>query len=377
MAKGKKKKVRTQFRKRYSSRTRVGDVTKNYREQGGDENLVSGERVSGKGDLSRKRVIRGQVTENADDTGQQFVLDIDEKDCSWGRVLRVHGLNSFVQLDDGTDVRCATRGLLKTIGTDLRHVVVAGDRVAVKMADRDHGVIQRVDPRHGCISRTSRGRQHLIASNVEQLIVVTSCGEPEIKPHLVDRFLLTAEKSGVQPIIIVNKVDLTEDPQLQSEFAVWGQLGYPVVQISATQGWGIELLRHWVRGKRSVIAGQSGVGKSSILNAIQSGLALRVGRVSDENQKGRHTTTTGQLIPLKEGGFIVDTPGIRQFQLWDILPKEAEGLFRDVRQWSDQCRFPDCSHTHEHNCAVKGAVADGQINLRRYDSFCQIQNGDE
>lgn len=376
MAKRKKNKVRTQFRKRYGQRTRLGDLTRQFQTDE-DGNVESqSERLTGRGELAKKRTIRGETVEHADDAGQAIVLDVDWSQCLPGVVLRVHGLNSIVQLENGDILQCATRGLLKTIGTDLRHVVVAGDRVAVKPQDADSGVIQRVEPRRGCISRTSRGRQHLIAANVQQLMIVTSCAEPQMKPNLIDRFLLTAEKSGVQPIIVINKVDLTEAEKVQPIAASFGQLGYPVLQVSATQEWGILSLRQWISGKRTVVAGQSGVGKSSILNAIQPGLSLRVSAVSEENQKGRHTTTTAQLIPLEMGGFIVDTPGIRQFQMWDLVPEEVAGYFRDFRPWVDRCHFPNCSHTHEQDCAVKDAVADGRIDLRRYDSYCQIHAGD-
>ena len=217
MAKRKKNKVRTDFRKRYGQRTRQGDLTRQFHEnENGDDVATPGsERLTGRGELAKKRTIRGENVDTSDDTGQSFVLDVDWNLCKPGRVLRVHGLNSFVQLDDGTVLSCATRGLLKTIGTELRHVVVAGDQVAVKQLDQDSGVIQRVEPRSGCISRTSRGRQHLIASNIQQLMIVTSCAEPHMKPNLIDRFLITAEKSGVQPVIVINKVDLAKAAEVQ------------------------------------------------------------------------------------------------------------------------------------------------------------------
>jgi len=376
MAKRKKNKVRTEFRKRYGIRNRQSDVTRQFKAVGEDELQTSQERLTGRGELAKKRVIRGEETNNADDTGQSFVLEVNHAECEFGQVLRVHGLNSIVLLKDGRTVQCAVRGLLKTIGTDLRHVVVAGDFVAVKMQDRNEGVIQRVEPRRGCISRTSRGRQHLIAANIQQLMIVTSCAEPQMKPNLIDRFLLTAEKSSVQPIIVINKVDLVDAADVQAIAGSFGQLGYPVIFIAATQNWGVSLLRKWVVGRRTVIAGQSGVGKSSILNAIQPGLSLKVNAVSEENQKGKHTTTTAQLIPLDAGGFMLDTPGIRQFQLWDLAPAEVDGWFRDLRPWVDQCHFPNCTHTHEVDCAVKSAVADGRIDLRRYDSYCQMHAGD-
>lgn len=375
MAKDKQKKVRTEFRKRYGARTRRSDETRQFQADESSDDQRSRERLSGRGDLVKSRVVRG-VAAAADESGQSIVLDVSGDDCLSGQVLRVHGLNSIVRVADGRDLICSTRGLLKTLGTDLRHVVVAGDLVMVKLSAPDRGVIQRVEPRRGCISRTSRNRQHLIAANIQQCLIVTSCAEPGIKPNLIDRFLITAEKSGVRPLIVLNKIDLVDPTDLQPTIGNFAQLGYEVLAISATKGWGIDLMRRSLQDRRTVVVGQSGVGKSSLLNAIEPGLGLRVREVSQENQKGRHTTTTAQLIPLQLGGYVLDTPGIRQFQLWNLLPAEASQWFREFRAWADRCRFPNCSHTHEQDCAVKSAVADGRISLRRYDSYCQIFAGD-
>ena len=158
---------------------------------------------------------------------------------------------------------------------------------------------------------------------------------------------------------------------------VYSQLGYEVLMVSAVNGIGIERLRHRLAGAESVVTGQSGVGKSSLLNAVEPELGLRVQTVSAETQKGRHTTTTAELIPLTSGGYVVDTPGIRQFELWDVIPEEVAGYFRELRPYVSRCRFPNCSHTHEDNCAVKDAVADGWIDARRYESYVQIRSGDD
>ena len=157
---------------------------------------------------------------------------------------------------------------------------------------------------------------------------------------------------------------------------VYGQLGYPVVLASALTGQGICWLKRVLTGIASVVVGQSGVGKSSVLNALQPGLGLAVHEVSAENEKGRHTTTSAQLIPLCFGGFVVDTPGIRQFQLWDVIPQEVAGYFADLRPYVSFCRFPDCTHRHETDCAVKDAVADGRIDARRYESYCYLFSGE-
>ena len=383
MAKKKKPKktVRAQFRKRHEGRTRGNDLTRRFDQDAQKlEDSTTAERVSGKGHLTRKRTITGSNNDE-DESGFQVELDVDPDLCLSGRVVRVYGLSSAVQAENGKEYQCTVRGILKSLATDLQHVVVAGDQVTIQIGDRhseeDQAVIVRVDPRRNQICRTSRKRQQIIASNIDLAFIVASAAQPILKPNLVDRFLVSAEKAQIQPIIVINKVDLVEPADLQPVVGVWSQMGYPVVLASTKTGMGISRLKHWVKGKDSVVTGQSGVGKSSILNAIEPGLTLRVGNVSSENQKGKHTTTAAFLIPLAGGGHLIDTPGIRQFQLWDVIPEEVVGYFRDIRPFINGCRFPDCTHTHEDDCDVKWAVADGKLDVRRYESYCQMREVNE
>jgi ribosome biogenesis GTPase / thiamine phosphate phosphatase len=373
----KKRKVRADFRKNREVRARDKQGTHRLSDETSPlADAPQGERVSGKGDISRKRTLAGgELVE--DDSGSRVLPDFDRSVCRLGRVLRGQGLHSMVRDEAGAIYQCATRRLLKTLATDQRHVVIAGDVVWFRPEGGDQGIIERVEPRHGVLSRTSRGRRHVLVANVDQVLIVTSAAEPRMKPNLIDRFLMSAEKAEIRPIICINKIDLVNAADLMPLVGVYAQLGYEVLMLSAATGFGIERLRERVAGAESVITGQSGVGKSSLLNAIEPGLALRVQSVSEETQKGRHTTTTAELLPLASGGFVVDTPGIRQFQLWDVIPEEVAGYFRELRPYVSKCRFPDCTHTHEDNCAVKDAVADGWIDARRYESYVQIQAGDE
>jgi ribosome biogenesis GTPase len=209
------------------------------------------------------------------------------------------------------------------------------------------------------------------------MVIVASAAEPDLKPHLIDRFLVAAEQAQIDPVICINKVDLVEPGSLQPLVGVYAQMGYEVLQVSAVSGLNLPILCDTLQDCASVVVGQSGVGKSSLLNVVEPGLGLRVGLVSRETQKGRHTTTTARLIELSTGGFIVDTPGIRQFALWDVVREEVAGLFRDIRPFVGYCRFPDCTHTHEADCAVKASVADGRLDARRYESYCHMRRDGE
>ncbi len=376
----KKKKIRADFRKNRSVRTRRTDWTQQFdQHQFEEEDPQKGERVSGKGELSRKRTVRGMSVDTGDEPGLDIHLDVDETVCRTGRVLSVHGLASTVEDDQGRTCQCATRRLLKTLSTDLRHVVAVGDRVLfrpVENSDPPEGVIERVEPRYGSVCRTSRGRQQIIVTNVDQLLIISSAAEPRLKPHLIDRLLITAEKGRVRPVVCINKVDLVEPTSLQPLVGVYSQMGYKVLILSVKTGFGVQRFRQLLKGWESVVAGQSGVGKSSLLNAVDPNLGLRVRTVSADTQKGRHATSSARLLPVAGGGYVVDTPGIRQFQLWDVIPEEVAGYYRDLRPYVSLCRFPDCTHTHEDDCAVKNAVADGRLDERRYDSYCHLFGAD-
>ena len=379
MAKKKHRKIRAQFRKNRGDRTRPTDWTRQFERHGFEnEDPAQEERISGKGELTRQRTVTGTEVDG-EEPGLGIHLEVDEKVCRRGRVLTVHGLTSLVEDEEGSIYQCATRRLLKTMSTDQRHVVATGDRVLfrpVEQTDENEGVIERVEPRHGSLCRTSRGRRQIIVTNVDQVLIITSAAEPRLKPNLIDRLLVSAEKAYIHPVICINKIDLVDPAGLQPLVGVYSQMGYQVLLVSAETGFGVDRFKRLLTDRESVLTGQSGVGKSSLLNAVDEKLQLRVDRVSDDTQKGRHTTTTAQLLPLSFGGYVVDTPGIRQFQLWDVIPAEVAGFYRDLRPYVSLCRFPDCTHTHEADCAIKDAVADGRLDDRRYESYCHLAMGE-
>jgi ribosome biogenesis GTPase len=276
--------------------------------------------------------------------------------------------------------------VLRTIATDERNVVTCGDRVWFRTDStvRDNpvgsehpsdaapeldGLIERVEARHGLLTRASRNREHVLVANVDQVVFVMSLVEPDLKPHLIDRYLVSAGRGDVRPILCLNKADRVDRTDFQPLVGLYNQLGVPTLLTSATDGTGVPTLRRWLAGRETVFTGQSGVGKSSLLNAVQPGLGLRVREVSQVNQKGRHTTTTSELIRLDFGGWVVDTPGVRQFELWDTRPEEVEGFFPEMRPFVSLCSFPDCTHTHEDRCAVKRALLRRQITDSRYTSY--------
>lgn len=373
---GKKKKVRVDLRKNRSKPPRQQGWTRGYRAHGyAEEATVADERVRAKGELSRKRTIIQDETATPAPAGAAEMPAVDESACVAGRVLRVHGLQSVVVTDDGRQLRCAVRRVLRTLATDERSVVTTGDRVWARASLNDEGVIERVEPRHGLLTRSSRGREHVLVANVDQIVIVMSLVEPDLKPHLLDRYLVSAEQGGLRPVICLNKVDLVDTVPFQPLIGLYSQLGIPVLLTSVTSGQGIDRLRRQLRGRQTVFSGQSGVGKSSLLNAVQPGLGLRVREVSESTQKGRHTTTTAELLRLDFGGWVVDTPGVRQVQPWGIRPEEVEGFFPEFRPFVPRCVYPDCTHTHEDRCAVKRAVARRQISEHRYLSYLGMFEG--
>jgi ribosome biogenesis GTPase / thiamine phosphate phosphatase len=399
----KKKKVRVELRKNRSKPPRENDLTRAYQEgDGGADDSRGSERIRAKGDLSRRRTV---VQDAGDESGMPA---IDATECIRGRVLRVHGLQSVVETEDGRIFRCAVRRLLKSLTSDERNVVTTGDIVWVRPAREEkengrkgegvkgreesdaapspllpflpssteqEGMIERVEPRHGVLTRASRRREHVLVANVDQAAIVVSLVEPDLKPHLIDRYLALAQQGGLKPLVLLNKADLADVAELQPMIGSYAQLGITVMCTSATTGMGVDRLRRELRGRATVFSGQSGVGKSSLLNAVEPGLGLAVKAVSETTSKGRHTTTYAQLIKLASGGWVVDTPGVRQLSLWDVLPEEVEGYFPEFRPYVPLCDFPDCTHTHETGCAVKKAVARRMISARRYHSYIGMFHG--
>lgn len=368
------RKVRVDIRRNKQTRTRDQNLTQEMlNDDAAAEDASSGERLSGKGTLSRKRTL---VSVEAD--GDQLIRSVDMEGCIDGRIISFVGLNCQVQSSsDGRVYECTIRGILRTMARDSRNVVVTGDRVLFRQEGDDYqGVIERVEPRRGVLSRSSQGREHIIVANIDQVLIVASAAEPELKPNLIDRYLVMAARHEINAVVCVNKTDLVDPVQLQQTASVYGAIGYPVVLTSVADGRGIAQLQALLKDRQTAVGGQSGVGKSSLLNCVDPTLDLDTSDVSDTSSKGRHTTRRARLLPLRDGGWVADTPGIRQFELWDVFQEEVDGYFIEFRPFIRYCRFPDCSHTHEKGCGVKKAVKAELVSAARYESYLRIREED-
>ncbi len=306
----------------------------------------------------------------------------EEGDFLHGRVIK--GLSGFFTVDtDQGQIVAQVPGRLKKERKDT-DIVAVGDWVTVSANADGTGTIEEVSERESVLSRTRPGahdarrlaadREQVLVANPDQVVFVFAVRKPRPSLRKLDRFLVVAEMNDLPAIINANKVDLLDSTDEAREmFQVYEDLGYQVIYTSAKTGEGIEELAEALRDKISVMTGSSGVGKSSLLNTIQPGLGLRVNEVSQATEKGLHTTRHAEMFPLDEGGYVVDTPGIRGLALFDIEPAELDAYFREIAPLVEQCRFSDCSHQHEPGCAVLAALEEGAISAERYDSYLRLR----
>jgi ribosome biogenesis GTPase / thiamine phosphate phosphatase len=261
--------------------------------------------------------------------------------------------------------------------------VVVGDRVRLveeRAGETTVWAIASVDERTTVLARKAPGkapRPKAIVANVDQVLIVFAAANPDPHLRMLDRFLVIAESSEIAPVIVINKTDVSGMDAARALFAPYERAGYAVHYTAARQNVGVDALREALCGRLSALAGPSGVGKSSLLNAVQPGLGLRVSEVSQAVNKGRHTTVTAQLIPLECGGWVADTPGLREVGLWEIEADQLQFYFPEFEPLLGNCRYPTCTHTHEPGCAVRAAAEAGEIDAGRYDSYQRIFRGDD
>jgi len=302
-----------------------------------------------------------------------------------GKVISIASVSCRVDTADGI-YECAARRRLTESDTGQTKPFAVGDEVILEPTGPREGVVTEVLPRRTRLSRAQphdRRAEHVVVANVDQLLIVCSVREPPLTVGIIDRYIIAAQSGGIEPVVCINKIDLAPEPVelvLRSEpqprkvayediAALYSALGFRVRPVSARTGAGVEELKADLIGRTTVLAGHSGVGKSSLINAIQPGLKLKTGTVT---RRGRHITANVSLLKLQFGAYVVDTPGVREFSLWDIKKRDVAEFFPDIWDLAPNCKMSDCSHVHEPDCAVKRALERGELSRIRYDSYVGI-----
>lgn len=299
---------------------------------------------------------------------------------SQGLVVKNTSTNKYiVLLDQGSTVACNIKGNFRLKGIRTTNPVAVGDKVGVSIAADGTAYITSIDPRKNYIIRRASNlskEASILGANLDQALLIVSLAHPQTSTTFIDRFLATAEAYRVPAILVINKIDLLEDTNdhelLDAVSYLYRSIGYKVLEVSARAGQGLEALNEVLTGKTTLVAGNSGVGKSTLINALIPGLDLRTAKISDVHDTGMHTTTFSEMYPLPKGGWIIDTPGVRGFGTLDMAPQEVGHFFPEIFKTSKKCRYGDCTHTHEPACAVRQALDEQLIAPSRYASYLSI-----
>lgn len=297
-----------------------------------------------------------------------------------GVICRAQGNLCDVALLDATEEQhwiCSLRGKLKRQVQAVTSLVAVGDEVIFTVLNEEQGVIESIGKRRSKLSRDNsqsqkRETEQILAVNIDYSVIVMASHAPDYNTRRLDWHLTAALAGDLQPVIVLSKVDLPEAQSAIEDIARYRLLGYPLIATSTKTNEGIEELSQLLKGKKAVLVGSSGVGKSSLINAMDPQLQLRTGELRAKFQKGRHVTTTAELLRLQNGAWVIDTPGVRSFALWDRKEETVEEQFSEFDSYADKCRFTDCSHIHEPGCAVREAVENGEIDCERYLAYTRI-----
>ncbi len=295
------------------------------------------------------------------------------------QVIKSTGSWYEARLDSGETVSCRIKGKFRLRGMKTTNPIAVGDRVEVEMEEnQDTGVIVELRERENYIIRKSVNlskQAHIIAANIDQSVLIVSLVKPETSRGFMDRFLVSSEAYGVKSILVFNKMDLIgekEEEELVERLLIYKEAGYEIVLVSAKTNDGLEDLRHKIQGKTTLFSGHSGVGKSTLINAIQPGLGLKTGEVSGAHKKGQHTTTFAEMFELEGGGKVIDTPGIKGFGMVDMEAAEVPDYFPEFFETLPDCKFHNCKHLNEPGCAVLEKIEKGELPFSRYNSYLSI-----
>ncbi len=301
-----------------------------------------------------------------------------------GLVIKSTGSWYQVYADNGETYNCRIKGKFRMKGIQTTNPIAVGDKVRFELEpNADTGVIDSLEERKNYIIRKSINlskQAQIIAANLDQAFLIVTLASPRTSLGFIDRFLVTAEAYGIPTTLIFNKLDLFSEHGLEilAEYkAIYEKLGYPCYEVSALKGTNIPQIEHLLKDKTTLFSGHSGVGKSSLINAILPGYEIKTGEVSEWSDKGQHTTTFAEMHALPFGGYLIDTPGIRELGIVDIEKEELSHFFVEMRDRLNQCRFNNCRHVNEPGCAVLAAVEEGEIEISRYESYLSIYHGND
>jgi ribosome biogenesis GTPase len=293
-----------------------------------------------------------------------------------GRVVRIHGTLNQVQTPDGRRYDCVVRGKFRIKGLDTTHPVAVGDEVEISLPEGDDpGVIQQILPRRNYLLRKAiaQGRKyHMLAANLDQAALMFSLDQPATSLGFANRFLTSASAYDIPGLVVINKIDLLPEHRWQEVADIYERAGYPVLAISSLDPARRAEALEWLRDKVTFIGGHSGAGKSTFINLLDPSLDIRTGNISEYSNKGKHTTTYAEMHPLAFGGWIIDSPGIKELGMADMKPEELAHYLPEMAARLGECRFHDCKHRKEPGCAVRKAVENGSIHPSRYDSYLRM-----
>jgi ribosome biogenesis GTPase / thiamine phosphate phosphatase len=335
-------------------------------------NRERAQRIDLEGDL----IVAGQEKMRPKAITIDDVGDLDE--LPRGQVIEVESGRHDVKLENTGDVLACRMKRGASTENEQSTLVVVGDYVRVQPLEGERGLIHHVEERRTHLGRSASGRgmmEHVLAANVDLLLCVAAADRPDFRRTIIDRYIVAALLGGVTPVIVLNKMDSVDgelEELLREEMGVYEAIGYATLFTSAATGEGIEELRDTLCDRVSVLIGQSGVGKSSLTNAILGREERRTAEVREKDRRGTHTTISSTMVPVPGGGYLVDTPGLREFGIWDLKPEELDAYFAEFLDYLRDCRYLPCTHTHEPGCAVIEAVERGDIDEGRYASYRAI-----